>query len=94
MLHTHVPQGGAQQQQQQQMQAMNPVQAAMLQMGGLVGTAPSAGPSASGMAPGFAQFGIVPLAQLQGGAGQGGLQAVPLSGITLLAPQVLMQVAH
>ena len=68
---------------------MNPVQAAMLQMGGLIGAPPpSAGPPSGGMAPGFAQFGIVPLAQLQGGGGQGGMQAMPLAGLTLLAPQV------
>ena len=75
---------------------MNPVQAAMLQMGGFVGGAQPAGQSfgggggggsGGGMAPGFAQFGIVPLAQLQGGA-QGGLQAVPLAGLTLVTPQV------
>ncbi len=82
-----VMQGGGQQ-QQQQVQAMNPVQAAMLQMGGLIGAQPSAGPPSGGMAPGFAQFGIVPLAQLQGGGGQGGVQAMPLAGLTLLAPQV------
>jgi hypothetical protein len=69
---------------------MNPVQAAMLQMGGFVGATSPAGQPAGGgavMAPGFAQFGIVPLAQLQGGA-QGGVQAVPLAGLTLLTPQV------
>ena len=70
-------------------QAMNPVQAAMLQMGGLVGATSAAGQPAGGggvMAPGFAQFGIVPLAQLQGA--QGGMQAMPLAGLTLLTPQV------
>ncbi len=74
---------------------MNPVQAAMLQMGGLIGAQPSAGPPSGGMAPGFAQFGIVPLAQLQGGGGgQGGVQAMPLAGLTLLAPQVGSEQAH
>ena len=88
-------QGGGLLQQQQQVQTMNPVQAAMLQMGGLIGAQPSAGPSAGGgMAPGFAQFGIVPLAQLQGGGGPGGVQAMPLAGLTLLAPQVRGLLRH